>query len=471
MSEEKTLTKAELRQQRLDKLEQNEKMKKLIFSAVVAILIVIFIGGIVLGLKRVLSTEGTMENPNDKVYSATVETAEMGIEKLKAITDFAYDPENASRVRLKVSTSLSVDEGSIQDTAGDERFSAVMKYMKNDIVSAVSGKYEKYEESFSSDYTNQLLPNDFKASDLKSFEYIGTATDEERKLSFTFNDAEYPQKEGSLLYRNFDMEDSGLVAQAAREAVSSVVTVDAAELKCKGFNITATYSAENDLVKSISYNRSYELRLKLTFVGELSEIGKKELTLNLSACENHSFTYAELRLDAHRMWLEKGDIDNLEAVRTYDEAMLDDSGIEAARVLWTVSDPEVATVDAEGYVKGRRVSQKPVTVTATYTFLGNTYKDSCLVYVREPLEEIRVSEKEAELNIGETKTVSVSCKPEKATFKQVDWFSSDEAVATVDQYGVVTASAVGEADIFAISLDGNFKSTCKLTVKEGENNG
>lgn len=471
MSDEKTLSKAQLRQKRLDELEQNEKKKKLIVGVVVGILIVIFIGGIILGLNNILTTEGTMANPNDTSLSADPETPEQGIEALKIITMFRNNPQSLTRVRLNISTALSVDDGSITDNTEDERFDAVLKYIKSDMLNAVAQSYDRYEETYGSDYIKELLPDDFTAGDLKSFECVASEDSTNRELHFVFNEAEYPQQENSLLYKNFGMESCGSIEKAAVELIAPIASVKESAIKCADFEIIASYNADENLAKEIKYLRKYEVKATVDFTGELAELGEREIAFTVVAEEKHGFTYAGLRLNKNRMWLEKGDTDNLEAIRTYDSEMLDEQGREAAKVVWTISDPEIATVDEEGYVKGRKVSDKPVILTATYSFLGNEYKDSCEVYVRVPLEEIRVAQRELTLNVGDTSTVEIKFKPEKATFKSVDWFSSDESVATVDENGNVTARAAGEAEVFAISLDGNFKSTCKITVKDGAVNG
>lgn len=54
--------------------------------------------------------------------------------------------------------------------------------------------------------------------------------------------------------------------------------------------------------------------------------------------------------------------------------------------------------------------------------------------------------------------------PASATNKELLWSSNNTEVATVDQLGVVTGKAVGNATITVTTKDGSFKATCAVTV-------
>lgn len=80
---------------------------------------------------------------------------------------------------------------------------------------------------------------------------------------------------------------------------------------------------------------------------------------------------------------------------------------------------------------------------------------------------ITLSVSEAVLNIGETFTLTATIAPENAFVKSVTWSSSNEAVAIVDENGVVTAVAAGDAIITATANDGSgVSATCNVTVAE-----
>ncbi len=69
------------------------------------------------------------------------------------------------------------------------------------------------------------------------------------------------------------------------------------------------------------------------------------------------------------------------------------------------------------------------------------------------------------LAIGETVTLSATVAPADADNKSYTWSSSNDAVATVTQSGVVTAVAEGNATITATANDGSgVKGSCAVTV-------
>lgn len=69
------------------------------------------------------------------------------------------------------------------------------------------------------------------------------------------------------------------------------------------------------------------------------------------------------------------------------------------------------------------------------------------------------------LCVGLTETLIATITPSDATNTNVKWTSSDTNVATVDADGVVTAVAVGNAEITVMTVDGHITATCAVSVK------
>ncbi|MDE7421762.1 MAG: Ig-like domain-containing protein [Muribaculaceae bacterium] len=131
-----------------------------------------------------------------------------------------------------------------------------------------------------------------------------------------------------------------------------------------------------------------------------------------------------------------------------------------ASVEWSSSDEEVATVSENGEVTA--VGPGTATITAESS---NGKKATCVVTVAAKIIEataIELSATTAELKVNGTVTLTATVTPDNTTDKTVTWASSDEAIATVDATGKVTAKAIGEATITATC--GSVKAECAVKV-------
>lgn len=99
-------------------------------------------------------------------------------------------------------------------------------------------------------------------------------------------------------------------------------------------------------------------------------------------------------------------------------------------------------------------------ITVSYLDQTTSFK---IFVVERPVESVTVSDKTLPLDVGNTKTLSATVLPDKASDKTLTWTSSDENVAKVDENGVVTAVAKGEAEIKCESKNG-ISDTCNVTV-------
>ena len=85
------------------------------------------------------------------------------------------------------------------------------------------------------------------------------------------------------------------------------------------------------------------------------------------------------------------------------------------------------------------------------------------------VKKITLDQTLVELKVGRTLTLTATITPEDATNKALDWTSSDESVATVED-GKVTALSIGTAAITATAKDGSGKSaSCVVSVVSNPN--
>ena len=137
------------------------------------------------------------------------------------------------------------------------------------------------------------------------------------------------------------------------------------------------------------------------------------------------------------------------------------------KVTWSSNAPGVATVNSSGKV----TAVAPGTATITVTTVDGGKTATCVVTVTAatvPVTGVTLSQTQASLYCNRTpNTLALTARvaPDNATNKAVNWTSSDSAVATVDQNGVVTAVAPGTAVITATAADGRGASaSCTVTV-------
>ncbi|MDE5836939.1 MAG: Ig-like domain-containing protein, partial [Paramuribaculum sp.] len=128
---------------------------------------------------------------------------------------------------------------------------------------------------------------------------------------------------------------------------------------------------------------------------------------------------------------------------------------------WSCDNCDIATVDETGTV----TALIPGTATVTTT-TSNGLTASCTVTVLRRIiyaESISLDRSEAELIQGESVRLTATVSPDNTDNKTVIWSSSDEAVATVDATGLVSALLPGKATVTATTSNG-LTASCTVTV-------
>ncbi len=116
---------------------------------------------------------------------------------------------------------------------------------------------------------------------------------------------------------------------------------------------------------------------------------------------------------------------------------------------YMISDPGIAAVDPAGSLSGITVGQTEVTVTDLLTMNQIVVQ----VQVLPPVDSIRISGP-AEIPAGGQASFSAEVLPENAASLDVDWSSSNDQIAAVDENGVVTGISGGYVYITATAKDG-----------------
>lgn len=128
------------------------------------------------------------------------------------------------------------------------------------------------------------------------------------------------------------------------------------------------------------------------------------------------------------------------------------------------SDEEVATVDKDGKVQILQPGECDITTTLMQDGEKVTEKTTHVKAFYE-VESITLDSNEGKLTVGNSHTIKATVAPEEvAAETTIEWSSSNEKVATVDENGKVTAIAAGEATITATA--GEESSNYEVTVEQ-----
>jgi uncharacterized protein YjdB len=122
-------------------------------------------------------------------------------------------------------------------------------------------------------------------------------------------------------------------------------------------------------------------------------------------------------------------------------------------VKWYSYDKKIATVDAAGYITGKKVGKVKIRAKTT-----NGRKAYCVLTVKDP---VTISKTSASLRMDRPEGLVLTATAPSGAVK---WSSSNKAVATVDVNGVVMPVSPGTADITATSKASKTKATCEVTV-------
>ena len=144
-----------------------------------------------------------------------------------------------------------------------------------------------------------------------------------------------------------------------------------------------------------------------------------------------------------------------------DASVLPESATNKA-IVWTIANPEIASVDENGLVTGLALGTTNLTATAADD--GGASAICVVNVIPTPAESITIDTPErTSFKVGESIQLSASVLPENATDKTVTWTSSDSNIIAINSNGVATAMSVGEAIITATNSAGQ-TSTITLTV-------
>ena len=140
-------------------------------------------------------------------------------------------------------------------------------------------------------------------------------------------------------------------------------------------------------------------------------------------------------------------------------------------VTWSSLNTSIATVvnASTGVIRG--VSVGTATIRATANDGSGVTKDISVTVTSIAVSSVSVSATTATMILENTQQLTANVLPAGASNKNVTWSSSNGAVATVSNTGLVTAVGDGAATITVTTVDGSKTATCAVTVDGVKLNG
>lgn len=131
-------------------------------------------------------------------------------------------------------------------------------------------------------------------------------------------------------------------------------------------------------------------------------------------------------------------------------------------IIWSTSNPRIATVDESGMVTAIEPGECIITATSQDTGIFAT----CSLTVTEPVTGISLNYTDIAIYAGDKFALIPSVEPIDADNKAVTYLSSDTDIATVDENGIVTGLKGGECVILVTTVERGLVASCKVTVYE-----
>ena len=209
---------------------------------------------------------------------------------------------------------------------------------------------------------------------------------------------------------------------------------------------TVTWNSSDASIASVAEGKVKALKEGTTTIS--AKAGEKTATCSVVVAKK-IIAVTSVSLNKTELSLTKGQSETLVATIKPDDAT-------DKTVSWSSSNTGVATVE-DGKVTA--VGGGEATITAK----AGEFEATCHITVTVPVTSISLDKTTMTIEEGTTASLTATVQPNDASDKSVEWSSSDESVAMVEN-GTVTAVKEGSATIMARA--GDKTAECKVTVSK-----
>jgi len=228
------------------------------------------------------------------------------------------------------------------------------------------------------------------------------------------------------------------------------------------YTLIATVSPADATDKAVTWTSSKQSVATVGSNGEVKAIAEGEATITATAGGKSATCVVKVArkiIPVESVSLSQSTAEMLEGETIQLIATVLPADATDKTVTWASSKQSVATVSSNGEVKA--IAEGQTTITAS----SGGKSATCVVTVnKKPVEvtSITLDRTSVSMEEGQTTMLVATVSPADATDKTVKWTTSKGSVASVDDYGMVTALAEGSAVITATA--GKHSASCLVTV-------
>ena len=243
--------------------------------------------------------------------------------------------------------------------------------------------------------------------------------------------------------------DDPAVTGLLREATDFQVLVIPAGTS---LTLSTVCTPEDASSKAVTYTTSDAGVMSIANTKQIRANQRGECDLTITSVQNPEITETyhvlviqpvkQITIDAGSKKVPKGSVLQLNAYCQPDNASI-------TGVTWSSRNPDIATVNENGQVRG--IKRGTVNITATAAD-GSGTTATVLLNVTEPVTALSVSTPEIQVVVGKTAMAKVSVLPTDATDKTLEWATSDDSIATVRGNGQVIGVKAGTCLLMCTSV-------------------
>ena len=228
------------------------------------------------------------------------------------------------------------------------------------------------------------------------------------------------------------------------------------------YQLTATVKPDNATDKTVTWSTANAAIATVSDNGLVTAVAEGTTTITAKAGDKTAtcaVTVSKKVIPVTSVTLNKTSLALTEQETFQLSATVSPDNATDKTVTWSTANAAIATVSENGLVTA--VAEGSATITAK----AGDKTATCAVTVSKkviPVTSVTLNKTSLTLTEQEPFQLSATVSPDNATDKTVTWSSSNTAIATVSQDGLVSAIAVGSTTITATA--GEKKATCTVTV-------